>query len=141
MQALSIVVLCHYTITHSFCPVTLIGLLGSYFRSLNIIRGGGVPEPLGTPRPTPLFNISDTLIICSFILILMIAARYRLNEVALSQLQRVEYSRINKSLLMRSIPITSYRYIQSSMIIRVAGSTVGQHFTRTWLKLWFNLYI
>ena len=45
MQALSIVVLCY--ITHSFCPATLNGVLGSCLQKSKFYKG--VPEPPGTP--------------------------------------------------------------------------------------------
>ena len=50
----------HY-IAHSFCPATLNGVLGSCLQKSKFYRG--VPEPPGTPLPTPLgkysFHVSE----------------------------------------------------------------------------------
>ena len=86
-----------------------------------------------------VLNISDTFIICSLLLILVVtvATRQRLIEVTING---IEYPHINKCKLMRSIPKPFGRYIQSGMIIGI-GSTMGQSFSRKWLELWLNLNV
>ena len=51
--------------THSFCPATLNGVLGSCLQKSKFYRG--VPEPPGTPLPTPLISF-DTIMLwpCNF---------------------------------------------------------------------------